>query len=63
MAILIALEKFTIKRIYLDLAASLITSCPQGYLLSDRCFNDTVTCGFCFLISILTTQIFLAVMS
>ncbi len=35
-AILIALEKFTIKRVALDLAASLITSCPQGYLLSDR---------------------------
>ncbi len=35
-AILIALEKFTIKRLEIDLAASLITSCPQGYLLSDR---------------------------
>ena len=35
-AILITLKPFGVKRIFLDITPTLITSCPQGYLLCDR---------------------------
>jgi serine/threonine protein kinase len=44
-AILISLEKFNLKRIPLNIKPTLITTCPQGYLMSDRQGNVTLIDG------------------
>lgn len=44
-AILITLQGFSIERISLETTPALITSCPQGYLISDRACNITLIDG------------------